>query len=95
MHQQKQTNTKPDRADYPESIMLRYTTREINRTFKIKISGVLDGSKINTLVGVRGFLEYVNDIELANRLLDRAFASCEDKEICKLRRGIKVSFYFC
>ena len=73
---------------------LNYTTREINRNFKIKVSGIYEGQKISTLVGVSGLLKIVNDIDLTNRLLDRAFNSGSDKEICKLRRGIKVSFYW-
>ena len=73
---------------------LKYTTREINRNLKIKVSGLFNGSKVNTLVGVKGMLEYIGDTGLTNRLLDRAFNSREDKVICKLRRGIKVSFYF-
>lgn len=72
---------------------LKYTTREINGNYKIKISGLFDGKKINTLVGVSGFLKMVNDIELCNHLLDRAFATLDDKCVCKLRRGIKISFY--
>ena len=72
---------------------LKYTTREINRNYKIKISGLFDGKKINTLVGVSGFLAMVNDMDLANRLLDRAFSAMDDKCVCKLRRGIKISFY--
>lgn len=72
---------------------LTYTTREINRNFKIKVSGLYDGSKINTLVGVTGLVRLVGDIELTNRLLDRAFSSVEDVCVCKLRRGIKISFY--
>jgi hypothetical protein len=74
---------------------LEYSTREINRNFKIKVSGILDGKKINTLVGVAGLVAYVGDVRLVNRLLNRAFDSANDKEICKLRRGIKVSFYYC
>ena len=73
---------------------LKYTTREINTNFKVKVSGMFEGEKINTLVGVAGLLKMVNDIELTNRLLDRAFSCMEDKCVCKLRRGIKVSFYF-
>ncbi len=73
---------------------LNYTTREINRNFKVKISGLYDGQKVNTLVGVRGLVRMVGDIELTNRLLDRAFNSADDKCVCKLRRGLKVSFYF-
>lgn len=72
---------------------LKYTTREINHNYKIKVSGVYEGSKVNTLVGVSGLIRMVNDIELTNRLLDRAFACMQDKCVCKLRRGIKISFY--
>ena len=72
---------------------LRYTTREINANYKIKVSGMYDGSKVNTLVGVSGLIRMVNDIELVNRLLDRAFDCMEDVCVCKLRRGIKISFY--
>ena len=72
---------------------LNYTTREINKNYKIKVSGIYEGSKINTLVGVSGLLKFVNDIELTNRLLDRAFATMDDKVVCKLHRGLRVSFY--
>ena len=72
---------------------LKYTTREINRNYKIKVSGLYNGEKVNTLVGVAGLVRMVNDIELTNRLLDRAFACMGDVCTCKLRRGIKISFY--
>lgn len=72
---------------------LNYTTRQINKNYKIKVSGVLEGVKINTLVGVSGLLKLVDDIDLANRLLDRAFNCMDDVCICKLRRGLKISFY--
>lgn len=72
---------------------LKYTTREINHNYKIKVAGMFDGKKINTLVGVSGLLKMVDDIELTNRLLDRAFATMDDKVVCKLRRGLKISFY--
>lgn len=73
--------------------MLQYTTREINRNFKIKVTGMYEGKKINTLVGVSGLLKMVADVDLTNRLLDRAFASMDDKCVCKLRRGIQIHFY--
>lgn len=73
---------------------LKYTTREINGNYKIKVSGLFDGKKINTLVGVSGLVRIVADLELTNRLLDRAFNSLDDKCVCKLRRGIKISFYY-
>lgn len=72
---------------------LKYTTKEINRNYKIKVSGVYDGNKINTLVGVAGLIRLVGYIELTNRLLDRAFNDMTDCCVCKLRRGIKISFY--
>ena len=33
---------------------LLYTTKEINRNFRIKINGIVDGKKVNKLVGVKG-----------------------------------------
>lgn len=72
---------------------LNYKVRDINRNFKIKVSGIIDEKKINTLVGVSGLLRMVDDIELTNRLLDRAFNSREDRCICKLRRGLRIGFY--
>lgn len=72
---------------------LNYKVRDINRNFKIKVSGIIDEKKINTLVGVSGLLRMVDDVELTNRLLDRAFNSREDRCICKLRRGLRIGFY--
>jgi hypothetical protein len=53
-----------------------------------------NGNKVNTLVGVSGLVKMVDDIELCNRLLDRAFACMDDKVCCKLRRGLRVTFYY-
>ena len=72
---------------------LKYTTKEINGNYKIKVSGMFEGVKVNTLVGVAGLIRMVNDIELTNRLLDRAFDCRGDVCVCKLRRGLKISFY--
>lgn len=73
---------------------LKYTTSEINRNFKIKVAGIVNSKKENKLVGVFGLIRIVGDIELVNRLLDRAFNSFGDKEVCKLRRGVKITFYY-
>ena len=45
----------------PEDIYngLEYTTKEINRTFKIKVNGLFNGKKINTLAGVSGLIKLV------------------------------------
>lgn len=73
--------------------MLTYSSKTINRNFKIKVTGTVGQSKINTLVGVSGFLAYVGDDKLAGRLLARAFSCPDDKCVCKLRRGLVFSFY--
>ena len=72
---------------------LTFTKREINRNFIIKVSGLYNDEKINKAVGVSGFLTLVDDIALANRLLERAFDCPNDKCVCKLRRGLRISFY--
>ena len=71
---------------------LLYTTKEINRNFRIKINGIVDGKKVNKLVGVKGLIELIG-VEMANKMLRRAFNGTDDKTVCKLRRGIKISFY--
>lgn len=72
---------------------LNYTTSEINKTYKIKVFGRINGKKVNTLVGVSGLIRIIGSAEITNNLLDRAFRSIDDKCVCKLRRGIKVTFY--
>ena len=73
---------------------LNYSTSEINRNFKIKVFGRINGKKVNTLVGVSGLLNILDGAtDLVNRLLDRAFKSKGDKCVCKLRRGLQISFY--
>lgn len=60
---------------------LKYTTKEINRNYKIKVNGMVDGKKVNIAVGVSGLIRIVGDIELVNRLLDRAFNCYGDKYV--------------
>lgn len=72
---------------------LLYTTKEINRNFRIKINGIVDGKKVNKLVGVSGLIKLVG-VEMANKLLRRAFRCVKDAEHRKLRRGLKISFYY-
>lgn len=72
---------------------LIYTTSEINKNFRIKVFGYnAEGKKINTLMGVAGILALIGE-ELLNKFLARAFNSMDDVCVCKLRRGLKVSFY--
>lgn len=74
---------------------LAFTTKEINRNFKIKVAGYNnDTKKLNTLVGVSGLVNLIG-VELANKLVKRAFENSrwDDKTVYKLRRGLKITFY--
>lgn len=72
---------------------MTHTTLNINRNFKIKAFGRLEnGKKINTLVGVSGLIRLIGE-ELADKFICKAFRSTGDKLDCKLRRGIKITFY--
>lgn len=72
---------------------LNYSTQEVNQNFKIKVSGVNnDGKKIHSLVGVGGLVNIVG-VDNANTLIKRALTSQKDNIHCRLRRGLKISFY--
>ena len=72
---------------------LNYTTTFINRNFLIKVSGVdNEGDRIHKLVGVSGAVNLIG-VELLNKFIDRTIRSRADKCTCKLRRGIKFTFY--
>ena len=73
--------------------VLDYTKKKINSNFRIKVAGVdANGNKINMLVGVAGAIEFIG-VELFNKFVRRAFECMSDACICKLRRGLKVTFY--
>lgn len=72
---------------------LAYSTKEINRNFRIKVAGVdNNGKKINKLVGVSGAINLIG-VEMLNKFIGRAINCKDDVCVCKLRRGIKFSFY--
>ena len=70
-----------------------YSTKEVNSNFKIKIVGTNGTRKVERIVGVSGLMEEVEDSEVVNNILRRAFESGLDKTICKLRRGLRVIFF--
>lgn len=66
----------------------------INRNFRIKVSGLVNGRRVNKLVGVRGLLEVLGGSwERLVKFVLRAFNSLEDKCACKIYGGAKVTFY--
>lgn len=76
-----------------KQITLTYSTTVINKNFRLKVNGVdNNGNKLNKLVGVSGLISLIGE-ELLNKFLDRAFACMDDVCVCKLRRGLKISFY--
>lgn len=73
--------------------ILNYTKKFINNNFRMKVYGVDEnGNRINKLVGVAGLIALIG-IELLNKFIDRALKAGLDKCVCKLRRGLQVSFY--
>jgi hypothetical protein len=72
---------------------MNFETKQINRDWLIKVFGLNDaGRKINTLLGVSGLVQLVG-VEFANKFIERAYACSQDRCVCKLRRGLKVTFY--
>ena len=72
---------------------LNYTTREINANYRIKVFGFNgDDKKINKLVGVSGLLNLIG-ADLFNQFMERREKCMDDACVCKLRRGLKVTFY--
>lgn len=72
---------------------LNFSTKEINQNYRIKVNGVDDtGRKLNTLVGVSGLISIVG-VDFTNKFLHRAESCLDDSCTCKLRRGLKVTFY--
>ena len=70
-----------------------YDSRFLNQNFRVKVYGTDDnGNRINTLVGFSGIINLIGD-ELFTKFTDRAVNSGLDVCVCKLRRGLKVSFY--
>lgn len=67
---------------------MTYSTSQINRDFRIKVYGYNNSDeRLNLLVGE----------ELADTLVKRAFKNSyfvqNGKVVCKLRRGLKITFY--
>ena len=72
---------------------LNYSTAHINREYLIKVYGVMEnGQRINKLVGVSGLLELIG-ADFANKFIERSERAMADLCTCKLRRGLKITFY--
>lgn len=71
-----------------------YSTSYINRNYLIKVNGLSpSGCRLNVLVGVSGAIALIGE-ELFYNFVGRAERDINnDVTVCKLRRGIKFSFY--
>ena len=72
-----------------------HSSKTINRNFLIKASGInSEGKRINTLVGVSGLLALIGE-DLADKFVTRAIKASfnNDSCCCKLRRGLRITFY--
>lgn len=72
---------------------LEFTTKEVNMNFRIKVSGVSDGKKLHTLLGVSGLQQVIADDKLTNEILRKAFNSDKCIYTRKLRRGLILTLY--
>lgn len=69
------------------------TTSWINSNFRIKVYGRnAEGKRINSLYGVSGIIKLIGET-MFFKFLKRAIDSITDKCVCKLRRGLQVTFY--
>ena len=71
---------------------LNYSTTQINRDFLINFQTRENGRRVRHLIGVSTLVEKVGEV-LANKFIERAYASAADVCVCKLRRGIQFGFY--
>lgn len=73
---------------------LNYETSYINANYRIKVFGVNEenGRKINKLVGVSGLLALIG-ADFFNKFMEKREKCMKDACVCKLRRGLKVTFY--
>lgn len=71
-----------------------YPSSYINRNYLIKVNGLSpSGDKLNVLVGVSGAIALIGE-ELFYKFVGRTERDINnDVTHCKLRRGIKFSFY--
>lgn len=69
-----------------------FTTSQINRDFLINFQEFRNNKRNRHLIGVSTLIQIVG-IELANKFVNRAYNSAADVCVCKLRRGVQISFY--
>lgn len=73
---------------------IKLTTAMINKNFRIKVNGIVNGRYVSKLVGVRGLLAVLGGSwQKLVKMVLRAFNCLNDKCACKIYGGAKVTFY--
>jgi histidine triad (HIT) family protein len=73
---------------------IQLNTATINRNFRIKVNGIVNGVKVNKLVGVSGLLAILGGSwDKLVKFVLRAFNNLTDKCACKIYGGATVTFY--
>ena len=73
---------------------IQLNTATINRNFRIKVNGIVNGIYTNTLVGVSGLLAILGgSLDKLVKFVLRAFNNLTDKCVCKIYGGATVTFY--
>ena len=90
-----QNNEKMNKNYFTKSLgNITLTTAVINRNFRIKVTGIVDGEKWNKLVGVAGLCYLLGcDWDRVARFALRAMNCLDDKCVCKIYGGAVVTFY--
>ena len=70
----------------------RFSAKEINLNFIIKVFQNWNGVRINKAVGCTGLVNLIGE-EQAEKFVARAFAGKGDVLTCKRYNGVQVSFY--
>ena len=73
---------------------IEISSKTINANFRIKVCGLVNGVRVNKLVGVKGLLEILGGCwERLVKFVARAFNCLADKCECKVYGGARVTFY--
>ena len=88
-------NTKMNKNYFTKTLgNITLTTATINRNFRIKVAGMVNGTRVNKLVGIKGLLEILGGSwDKLVKMVLRAFNDLSSKTRCKIYGGAAVTFY--
>lgn len=72
---------------------IKVDSKFINKNFRIKVFGIVNGVKVNKLVGVSGLEAILGSWEKVVKFVTRAWNAMADVCRCKIYGGATISFY--